>query len=68
VKEREREIPGGIPLFHVAVADRFSRTIVDPGGALLRHREELRRRGDPRSLDQIPDDRMIEISVKNSPG
>lgn len=41
---------------------------MDPGGVLLCHREELRRRGDPRPLDRIPADRMVEISVENSPG
>jgi len=55
VKKRER-FPNGIPLCYVAAADRPSRAIMDPGGVLLCHGEELRRREDPQSLDQVPND------------
>lgn len=52
----------------MAVADRPSRVVVNIGGVLLHLKEELRRWGDPRSLDRIPDDRMTEISTENVPG
>lgn len=51
----------------MAAADRPNKVVMDPGGVSLCHGEELRRRGDPRSLDQISDDRMAEISAENAP-
>ena len=65
-EEEGERFPNRIPLCHVVVADRPNRAIMYPGGALLRHWEELRRWGNPRSLDQIPDDWMMEISVENA--
>ena len=67
-EEEGERFPEKIPLCHVAAADKPNRVVADPGEALLRHREELRRRGDPWSLDRIPDDRTTEISTENAPG
>ena len=51
----------------MAVADKPNRVVMDLGGVLLCHREELRRQGNPRSLDRIPDDRTVKISAENAP-
>ena len=69
LREQEGErFPSRIPLCHVEVADRPDRVVVDPGGVLLCHEEELRRWEDPRSLDRVPDDRTVEISMENALG
>ena len=53
-EEEGERFPDRIPLCHLAVADRPNRVVVDPGGVPLCHREELRRQGNPCSLDRIP--------------
>jgi hypothetical protein len=65
-KKGERFL-NGIPLCHVVAADKPNRIVMDPGGVMLCHQEELRRWADPQSLDQIPTDQTTEINVENTP-
>ena len=48
----------------MAVVDRPITAVVDPGGVLLCHRDELSRQEGPGSSDQVLDDQTVEIHTK----